>query len=146
MLVLWLSGMASIRLRPPEQFDFGKPDERPRRNVIFERAQFNSRWKKDMAVLGGQYTVLISFCNCNCQVANHFHLTKWPDFTITHQWAVRRQTRFSASRLRGVGASKTELYKLIEFCSYGNEMLRDRRCRVLLSGLVVVGSCCGYSR
>ena len=135
--------MASIRLQPPEPFDFKRPDEWPRWKKRF--AQFRSASTLDKEAEDRQVNTLL-YCMGE-EAENVLSSTGISDKDKKNYdkvvekfdlyFAVRRNVIFERARFNrrvqyeGESAETyiSELYELIEFCDYGNlkdEMLRDR--------------------
>ena len=137
------SGMASIRLQPPESFDFKRPDEWPRWKKRFQ--QFRSASTLDGEAEDRQVNTLL-YCmgeeaeNVLSSTGISDEDRKKYDKVVEKfdlYFAVRRNVIFERARFNrrvqheGELAETyiSELYELIEFCDYGNlkdEMLRDR--------------------
>ena len=135
--------MASIRLQPPESFDFKRPDKWPRCKKWFQ--QFRSASTLDGEAEDRQVNTLL-YCmgeeaeNVLSSTGISDEDRKKYDKVVEKfdlYFAVRCNVIFERARFNrrvqheGELAETyiSELYELIEFCGYGNlkdEMLRDR--------------------
>ena len=135
--------MATIRLQPPESFDFKRPDEWPRWKKRFQ--QFRSASTLDQEAEDRQVNTLL-YCmreeaeNILSSTGISDEDKKKYDKVVEKfdlYFAVRRNLIFERARFNrrvqheGESAETyiSELYELSEFCDYGDlkeEMLRDR--------------------
>ena len=135
--------MAGIRLQPPENFDFSKPDEWPKWKKHFQQFRGASGLSGESDVrqvdtllycLGDEADSVLASTNVS-QAERAVYATVLEKLDSYFQ--VRRNTIFERARFNrrcqregeSVEQYITELYSLIEFCAYGDlkeQMLRDR--------------------
>ena len=135
--------MATIRLQPPDRFDFKSPDIWPKWRRRFEQFRTASGLSAASAAqqvntllycLGEEADDVLSSTNITDaeRLVYDTVLQKFDDFFEVRRNVIFERARFNRrNQLDGESSEKyiTELYSLIDGCNYGDlkeEMLRDR--------------------
>lgn len=135
--------MASIRLQPPESFNFAKPDEWPRWKRRFEQFQNASGLAGEdelrqvstlLYCLGEAADDVLTSTNISDEDRQQYTpvMTKFDEFFKVRRNVIFERARFNRrNQLEGESAEEyiTALYSLVETCDYGElreELLRDR--------------------
>ena len=136
------AGMASIRLQPPDPFDFRRPDDWPKWKRCFEQYRSASRLSAEddlrqvstlLYCLGEEVDDVFTSTNAadNRKVYNTV-LAKLDGFFQVRRNVIFQRAKFNRrNQLDGESAEQyiTALYSLVETCEYGalkEEMLQDR--------------------
>ena len=133
--------MASLRVTPPEPFDFSTPDEWPKWFRCFQRFRMASglasgdEETEDTLIycMGDKANdILRSFRNCPLKKKYDVIRDKFNDHFVTRQNVIYEHARFNSRRQKPgepVETFVTALYSLAEHCGYEalhDEMIRDR--------------------
>ena len=135
--------MAGIRLNPPEQFDFSKPDEWPKWKKRFEQYRSASGLKAEedprqvdtlLYCMGEEADSVLASTHISAEDRKKYDAVvgKFDAYFKVRRNTIFERARFNRrSQREGESAEQyiTELYELIEFCEYGElkeEMLRDQ--------------------
>eukprot|EP00731_Ephydatia_muelleri_P028828 Em0020g472a len=138
-----VAAMASIRLAPPEPFDFSKPDEWPRWKRRFEQFRFASGLSEEdnqrqvctlLYCLGEGAEDVLSSTNISGDERKAYSavLKKFDDFFQIRKNIIFERARFNRrDQLDGETADEyiSALHNLAESCEYGtlkSELIRDR--------------------
>ncbi len=135
--------MTSLRLQPPEQFVFRKPDEWPKWKKRFQQFRSASGLSGETEVrqvdtllycMGDEAESVLSSTDITAENREKYDhvIGKFDEYFEVRRNVIFERARFNRRcQQEGETAEQyiTELYELIEFCNYGNlkdEMLRDR--------------------
>ena len=135
--------MASIRLEPPERFDFKNPDDWPRWKRRFEQFRNASGLAGEdelrqvstlLYCLGEAADDVLTSTNINEEERQRYRsvLAKLDDYFKVRRNVIFERARFNRHNQQEGESSEqyiTALYSLVETCNYGelrDEMLRDR--------------------
>ena len=135
--------MASIRLEPPEPFDFKKPDDWPKWKRRFQQYRVASGLVDEGEVrqvstllycMGDEARSVLSSTNISEEDDKKYDavIARLEDFFQVRRNVIYERARFNRrNQKEGESAEQyiTALYDLVETCDYGtlkDEMLRDR--------------------
>ena len=135
--------MAQLRLLPPDQFDFRNPDDWPRWKRRFQQFREASSLTEDSAkkqvntllyCLGEEAEAVLSSTTITAEERDVYDtvVSKFDSFFQVRRNVIFERARFNKrDQLPGETVEQyiMELYKLVEYCSYGelkDEMIRDR--------------------